>query len=109
MYPFPECTSIAVSGAICSGKSTAVFRLLRHKEDMFLNPPDKVLYYYGLRQPLFKQLERKLPFIEFQHGIPNNKRIKVGDLVRVSFLRRPFQREYYKRRSRALFLIKEGL
>ena len=70
MYPFPECTSISVSGATCSGKTRWVFRLLRHKDDMFVRPPDKVLYCYGIYQPLFEDMERELPFITFHSGLP---------------------------------------
>ena len=70
MYPFPERTSISVTGATLSGKSHWVFRLLRHKDDMFDSPPDKVLYCYGIDQPLYGEIERTLPFVTFHRGLP---------------------------------------
>ena len=66
MYPFPECT-----GATCSGKSFWLYQLLRNKDDMFENPPEKVLYCYGMYQPLYEQMEKELPFITFQQGLPS--------------------------------------
>lgn len=73
MYPFPECTSIVVSGATCSGKTSWVFRLLQNKENMFAKPPQKVLYAYGIYQPLYEQMERELPFITFHQGLPSEE------------------------------------
>ena len=37
---------------------------------MFENPPEKVLYCYGIYQPLYEQMEKELPFITFQQGLP---------------------------------------
>ena len=71
MYPFPDCTSIAVSGATCSGKTFWLYRLLRHKNEMFENPPQKVLYCYGIYQPFYEKMEKELPFITFQQGLPS--------------------------------------
>jgi len=73
MYLFPECTSISVTGATCSGKTTWLFRLLRHKDDMFVNPPQKVLYCYGIYQPLYDVMEQNLSFITFHEGLPSEE------------------------------------
>ena len=54
-----------------SGKSFWTFRLLREKDDMFSSPPEKVLYCYGIYQPLFDTLEKELPFVTFHQGLPN--------------------------------------
>ena len=75
MYPFPECTSISVSGATLSGKTSWVFELLRHKDEMFICPPEKVLYCYGIYQPLFEVMERALPFVTFHHGLPSEENL----------------------------------
>lgn len=77
MYPFPECTSISVSGATCSGKTTWLYRLLRHKDEMFDSPPQKVLYCYGIYQPLFEVMEKELPFITFHQGLPSEDNLQV--------------------------------
>ena len=71
MYPFPDCTSITMSGATMSGKSFWTYRLLREKNDIFSSPPEKVLYCYGIYQPLFEKIEQELPFVTFHHGLPN--------------------------------------
>ena len=76
MYPFQECTLISVSGATCSGKTSWVFRLLRHKDDMFINPPEKVLYCYTIWQPLFKIMEKELVLIKFCNGLPSNEDLR---------------------------------
>ena len=71
MYPFPECTSIAVSGATMSGKSFWTFCLLQEKETMYSWPPEKVLYCYGIYQPLFEEMEKEMPFMSIHHGLPS--------------------------------------
>lgn len=76
MYPFPECTSIAVSGATMSGKTYWTFRLLREKETMFTSPPEKVLYCYGIFQPLFEEMEKELSFVTFHKGLPSEDTLK---------------------------------
>ena len=73
MYPFPECTSIAVSGVTMSGKSLRMYRLLREKDVMFSSPPENVLYCYGIYQPLFEKMEKELPFVSFCQGLPNEE------------------------------------
>jgi hypothetical protein len=75
MYPFPECTSIVVSGATMSGKSFWTFRLLREKDVMFTAPPEKVLYCYGIYQPLFDIMDRELPFVTFHQGLPTEEQL----------------------------------
>ena len=64
MHRFPECTSIAFRGATCSGN-----KLLSHKNEMFENPPEKVLNCSGIYQPLYESMEKELPFITFQQGL----------------------------------------
>ena len=76
MYPFPECTSIAVSGATMSGKSFWTFNLLREKDNMFSSPPEKVLYCYGIYQPLFDTMEKELPFVTFHQGLPRENMLQ---------------------------------
>ena len=76
MYPFPECTSIAVTGATMSGKSYWTLRLLREKDIMFTKPPERVLYCYGIFQPLYEMMEKELPFVTFHHGLPSEDMLK---------------------------------
>ena len=80
MYPFPECTSISVSGATCSGKTSWVLRLLRHKDVMFNNPPEEVLYCYAIWHPLLGVMEKELPFVKFSNGLPGDKELCTATL-----------------------------
>ena len=77
MYPFPECTSVVVTGATMSGKSYWTLRLLREKEFMFSKPPERVLYCYGIYQPLFEMMEKELPFVKFHQGLPGEDALKA--------------------------------
>ena len=75
MYPFPECWSISVSEATCSGKTSWVLRLLRHKDVMFNNPPEEVLYCYAIWHPLLGVMGKELPFVKFSNGLPGDKEL----------------------------------
>ena len=75
MYPFPECTSISVSGVTCSGKTSWVLRLLSHKDVMFNNPPEGVLYCYPIWHPLLGVMEKELLFVKFSNGLPGDKEL----------------------------------
>lgn len=44
---------------------------------MIVSPPQKVLYCYGIYQPLFEVMERKLPFITFHQGLPTEKELNA--------------------------------
>ena len=77
MYPFPGCTSIGVSGTSNSGKTTFVYKLLKHKDIMFETAPDKILYCHGIEQPLFLEMEKSLPSIHFHKGLPTQELIEA--------------------------------
>ena len=38
---------------------------------MFSSPPEKVLYWYGIYQPLFEEMEKEISFVSFHQGLPN--------------------------------------
>lgn len=44
---------------------------------MFVNPPEKVLYCYGIYQPLYETMEKELPFITFQQGLPSTSDLEA--------------------------------
>ena len=48
MYPFPDCTSIAVSGATCSGMMAADFTTLREIEKKQLISVAQLIRFYDL-------------------------------------------------------------
>ena len=63
-HPF---TSV-ISGATGGGKSYFVRNLLVHKHEMFSTPPDKIVWFYGVYQPLYDEI----PDVEFVEGLPAN-------------------------------------
>jgi hypothetical protein len=76
MYPFPSGVSIGLSGCTLSGKTTWLYRLLRHKDTMFSDPPEKVLYCYDIYQPLYDEIERELPFVNLHRGLPGEEELE---------------------------------
>ncbi|OOY92481.1 hypothetical protein BOW17_12380 [Solemya velum gill symbiont] len=42
---------------------------------MFDPAPHKVLYCYGIYQPLFDEIERELPYVRFQQGLPSEREV----------------------------------
>ena len=74
-YPFQACTTIGVYGSTKSGKSYFVEKLLREKEWMFEEKPTKILYYYGVWTDSYRGMEKEMPDIQFQKGLPS-----LGDL-----------------------------
>lgn len=56
-------------------------------------------------EPVVKQIKPKTT--GSTQRIPRKYKLKVGDLVGISFLRRPFQRQYDERWTRELFVVTE--
>jgi hypothetical protein len=66
-------TSILCAGPTGAGKTHWTASLLRNVNDMYVEPPVKILYCYGIHQPLFDQLEKELPNFTQHAGIPTAK------------------------------------
>lgn len=72
VFPFLPCSSMCVSGQTGSGKTRFVYRLLQHAKQMYSDePPDKILYCFGIHQPLFDEMEKSIPKITFFQGLPS--------------------------------------
>ena len=69
-HPF----SMLVAGPRGAGKSEFVEQLLSLKRYIMMDPPDRIVWFYGEHQPdLFCSLTQKIPSIEFFHeGLPTN-------------------------------------
>ena len=77
LTPFEPNSSICVAGGTSSGKTFWVHKFLRNLEDMYKsNPPIRVMYCYGVHQPLFDQMEKEMNYIEFHPGIPTQTEIE---------------------------------
>jgi len=60
-------TSFLVSGASGSGKSRFIFRLIEHRDKIFSEKIDKILYFYAVYQDLFSHYTHCVEFIQ---GVP---------------------------------------
>jgi hypothetical protein len=70
LLPFNECSSIMVSGATSSGKTIWTYKVLQNL-NVFKQPPEAIMYCYGVWQELFEDIER-LPNMTMNHGLPSN-------------------------------------
>jgi hypothetical protein len=70
LLPFNECCSIMVSGSTSSGKTIWTYKVLRNL-DVFKEPPDAMLYCYGVWQNLFEDIEM-IPNMTMHQGLPDN-------------------------------------
>ena len=76
LIPFNPCSSICIAGPTGSGKSFWVYRFLQNLSEMYKDvKTEKVLYCYGIWQPLFNEMEKELPFLTFHDGIPSKSDI----------------------------------
>ena len=81
-YPsFHKHSTHILSGTTGSGKTSWIFRFLRHRADMFTSPPpDKIIYFYSVWQDLYSDMENEFSHsIQFKRGVPSE-----GDLEKYS-------------------------
>ena len=69
--PFEPCSTFTVSAGTNSGKTTLIFQILCDKY-AFKEPVDRILYCYGVYQPLFDEMKAKIPKIQFHEGLPDD-------------------------------------
>lgn len=69
--PLDSCTTISIIGATGTGKTSWVFKLLRHKDIMFKDPPTHIMYCYAIHQPMFDQMEASIPNFTLHEGLPS--------------------------------------
>lgn len=75
--PFQPCSSMCISGQTGSGKTRFVYRLLTDLTEMYGGePPKKILYCYGIHQPLFDDMERQFSTLTLHHGLPSTETIE---------------------------------
>lgn len=75
--PFQPCSSMCISGQTGSGKTRFVYRLLTDLNEMYGGePPKKILYCYGIHQPLFDDMERQFSTLTLHHGLPSTETIE---------------------------------
>ena len=70
VFPFLPCSSTCVTGQRGSGKTRFVFQLLKTVKDMYVeDPPNEIMYCFGIHQPLFEEMEKTIPSITFHQGL----------------------------------------
>ena len=60
--------NVMVVGPALAGKTTFIYRMLRHRNWLMDRPPKKIVY-YGAWQPLFDEIHEKFG-VQFVEGLP---------------------------------------
>ncbi|KAK3084297.1 hypothetical protein FSP39_011240 [Pinctada imbricata] len=68
---------MCISGQTGSGKTRFVHRLLLNVSTMYKEEaPDRIMYCYGIHQPLFDDMELEIENLEMKKGLPTSKEIE---------------------------------
>jgi hypothetical protein len=59
-----------------SGKTYFIYRMLLNATGMFEIPPQKIIYCYGQYQPLFDDMEQKIPNLILYQGLPSKDQVE---------------------------------
>ena len=70
------CT-MCLTGPSRSGKTTFIYTYLKNRDNLYKSEdvPRRILYCYSMHQPLYSQMERSVPGIEFHQGLPTEDMI----------------------------------
>ena len=76
LLPFKPNSSLCVVGCTGSGKTYWTYKFLRNLKGMFeKDPPNSILYCYGVWQPLYHDMEQNIPNLELHEGLPTSKQL----------------------------------
>ena len=75
--------SMLIVGASGSGKTVFTKTLLKCRHQIMNGAPSKILWCYGVHQPLYDQLARENPDIKFHNGCPTLDMLKQGNFILV--------------------------
>ena len=64
--------TFCISGPTGSGKTVWIFKLIQHIKDVFVDAPERILWFYGQYQSSYEKFSRDLPDIEFINGLPED-------------------------------------
>jgi hypothetical protein len=59
-------------GVSSSGKSSFAFKLLKHRAEMMTPCPQRIVWLYSQDQPLYREVKKAIPNVEFIEGLPDN-------------------------------------
>ena len=63
-------TSIFIVAPSNSGKTVLAKNILKQTDGMFKIPPTKIFFCYTVYQPLYDEMKKEIPLIEFYQGLP---------------------------------------
>lgn len=74
LVPLQPRSSLQIIGPTGAGKTLFTKRLIEEVNNMYdEDPPQKVLYCYGVYQPLFDEMEQSLEYVKFYEGLPTEQ------------------------------------
>lgn len=77
LLPFKPCSSMTVVGPTGSGKTRWVNRLLHHLDMMYgTEPPQKIMWCYGVYQSLYDEMDKTIPHFELHPGLPTQTEVE---------------------------------
>ena len=74
---FESPSTCIVAGPTSSGKSSYVFKVLKHVDGVFTKKVDKTYYAYGVYQPLYDDMKKNIPNIEFENAVPTKETLET--------------------------------
>ena len=70
----PSPSTLIFSGPSSSGKSTLVYRILKHAKGMFEKMPHQIIYCYNIYQnDLFERMKRDVTNLQYFQGMPKKE------------------------------------
>lgn len=81
LIPFYPRSTITIAGPTQVGKTQFTYKILKSIKTMF-SPivPERILYCYGVHQPLYDEMKKFIPNITFKEGLPTSE-----DIDRLTF------------------------
>ena len=70
---FENPSTCIIAGPSSSGKSTFVYNVLKNAGQLFKDPPKRIYFCFNVNQPLYEDMKRDIPEIEFFEGIPTKE------------------------------------
>ena len=64
--------TVLVAGPTSSGKTCLVKRLLEQSKDIFVEPPQRILWCYGVYQNTYSEMQTRFPNMVLHEGLPDN-------------------------------------
>ena len=77
VIPFHTPSNCIVSGASSSGKTHLIFEILKCVDKMFNKRVKRIFFCYNVYQPIFDEMKKEIPHIEFFEGLPNRENMET--------------------------------